>query len=66
MRIGKEGVEYFSYSACPKCKCQVVIPIADVMVLMIHSRKFYGVAEMTSRVDWANTDEHWEEDIWQG
>jgi hypothetical protein len=30
------------------------------------SRKFCGVAQMTSELDWINTDEHWLEDVWQG
>jgi hypothetical protein len=30
------------------------------------SRKFCGVAQMTSELDRANTDEHWLEDVWQG
>ncbi|KAF3919244.1 hypothetical protein AA313_de0208621 [Arthrobotrys entomopaga] len=33
---------------------------------LVGSQRFYGVARMMSRVDWDNTDEHWEEDIWQG
>ncbi|TGJ80500.1 hypothetical protein E0Z10_g8265 [Xylaria hypoxylon] len=33
---------------------------------VIGSRKFCGIAQMTSGVDWANTDEHWLEDSWQG
>lgn len=30
------------------------------------SRKFYGVARMTSALDPLHTDEHWVEDIWHG
>ncbi|KAK6533717.1 hypothetical protein TWF694_002648 [Orbilia ellipsospora] len=33
---------------------------------LVGSQKFYGVARMLSRVDWDNTDEHWEDDIWKG
>jgi hypothetical protein len=32
----------------------------------LDSRKFCGVAQMTSELDWINTDEHWLEDNWQG
>ena len=31
-----------------------------------NSRKFCGVAQMASAMDWVNTDEHWVEDSWQG
>ncbi|KAH6665638.1 calcium/calmodulin-dependent protein kinase [Halenospora varia] len=33
---------------------------------VVKSRKFCGVARMTSSVDWVNTDEHWQEDSWKG
>ncbi|KAK6503323.1 hypothetical protein TWF481_008346 [Arthrobotrys musiformis] len=33
---------------------------------LVGSQRFYGVARMASRVDWENTDEDWEEDIWEG
>ncbi|KAK4107344.1 kinase-like protein [Canariomyces notabilis] len=33
---------------------------------VILSRKFCGVARMTSPLDWVNTDPHWIEDVWQG
>ncbi|KAI0965629.1 kinase-like protein [Xylaria arbuscula] len=33
---------------------------------VIGSQRFCGVAQMTSGMDWANTDEHWLEDNWQG
>ncbi|KAI6778104.1 uncharacterized protein J7T54_001524 [Emericellopsis cladophorae] len=33
---------------------------------VIKSRKFCGVAQMTSEMDWDNTDEHWFEDAWSG
>ncbi|KAK6339742.1 hypothetical protein TWF718_009136 [Orbilia javanica] len=33
---------------------------------LVGSQRFYGVAKLASRVDWDHTDEHWEEDIWEG
>ncbi|KAK0719030.1 kinase-like domain-containing protein [Apiosordaria backusii] len=33
---------------------------------VIASRKFCGIAQMTSTLDWGNTDPHWLEDVWQG
>ncbi|KAG9255484.1 calcium/calmodulin-dependent protein kinase [Emericellopsis atlantica] len=33
---------------------------------VIKSRKLCGVAQMTSEMDWDNTDEHWFEDAWSG
>ncbi|KAK4639880.1 hypothetical protein QC761_700980 [Podospora bellae-mahoneyi] len=33
---------------------------------VIGSRRFCGVAQMTSALDWENTDPHWVEDVWQG
>lgn len=38
--------------------------MADVKASL--SRRFCDVAQMTSEVDWENTDEHWVEDSWQG
>lgn len=37
---------------------------ADVKASL--SRRFCSVAQMTSEVDWENTDEHWVEESWQG
>lgn len=36
------------------------------MLMDVRSRKFCGVARMTSPLDWINTDPHWLEDAWQG
>ncbi|KAI3318434.1 kinase-like protein [Xylariaceae sp. AK1471] len=33
---------------------------------VIKSQRFCGIAQMTSSMDWVNTDEHWLEDSWQG
>ncbi|KAK0663946.1 putative serine/threonine-protein kinase [Cercophora samala] len=33
---------------------------------VIGSRRFCGVAQMTSTLDWDNTDPFWVEDVWQG
>ncbi|KAK4183353.1 putative serine/threonine-protein kinase, partial [Podospora australis] len=33
---------------------------------VILSRRFCGVARMTSALDWNNTDPHWLEDVWEG
>ncbi|KAI1273132.1 kinase-like protein [Xylaria sp. FL0933] len=33
---------------------------------VIKSQRFCGIAQMTSGMDWVNTDEHWLEDSWQG
>ncbi|KAI1302523.1 kinase-like protein [Xylaria venustula] len=33
---------------------------------VIGSQRFCGIAQMSSGMDWANTDEHWLEDNWQG
>ncbi|KAI0811653.1 kinase-like protein [Xylaria sp. FL0064] len=33
---------------------------------VIKSQRFCGIAQMTSGMDWVNTDEHWLEDNWQG
>ncbi|PMD39503.1 Pkinase-domain-containing protein [Hyaloscypha variabilis F] len=33
---------------------------------VVKSRKFCGVARMTSPIDWHNTDPHWQDDDWQG
>ncbi|KAH6617484.1 kinase-like domain-containing protein [Chaetomium tenue] len=33
---------------------------------VVLSRKFCGIARMTSPLDWDNTDPHWVEDVWQG
>ncbi|KAI0400646.1 kinase-like protein [Xylaria palmicola] len=33
---------------------------------VIKSQRFCGIAQMTSGMDWATTDEHWLEDNWQG
>ncbi|KAI1126258.1 kinase-like protein [Nemania abortiva] len=33
---------------------------------VIGSRRFCGIAQMTSGMDWETTDEHWLEDSWQG
>ncbi|KAI8622929.1 kinase-like protein [Xylariaceae sp. FL1651] len=33
---------------------------------VIKSQKFCGIAQMTSAMDWENTDEHWLENSWQG
>lgn len=30
------------------------------------SRKFCGIARMTSPLDWDNMDPHWVEDVWEG
>lgn len=38
--------------------------MADVKASL--SRRFCGVAQMLSEVDWENTDEHWVKDSWQG
>lgn len=37
-----------------------------VCLLLFDSRKFCGVAQMTSEMDWHNTDPHWLEDVWEG
>ncbi|KAK4447956.1 putative serine/threonine-protein kinase [Podospora aff. communis PSN243] len=33
---------------------------------VVLSRKFCGIAQMTSTLDWENTDPHWVEDVWRG
>ncbi|KAI0449502.1 kinase-like protein [Xylaria acuta] len=33
---------------------------------VIGSQRFCGIAQMTSGMDWVNTDEHWLEDNWKG
>ncbi|KAF2964685.1 hypothetical protein GQX73_g8878 [Xylaria multiplex] len=33
---------------------------------VIGSQRFCGIAQMTSGMDWENTDEHWLEDSWRG
>ncbi|KAI0505472.1 kinase-like protein [Xylaria bambusicola] len=33
---------------------------------VIKSQKFCGIAQMTSAMDWAHTDDHWLEDSWKG
>ncbi|KAJ2998563.1 hypothetical protein NUW58_g282 [Xylaria curta] len=33
---------------------------------VIGSQRFCGIAQMTSGMDWINTDEHWLEDNWRG
>ncbi|KAK5637118.1 hypothetical protein RRF57_012830 [Xylaria bambusicola] len=33
---------------------------------VIKSQKFCGIAQMTSGMDWAHTDDHWLEDSWKG
>ncbi|KAM7216897.1 putative serine/threonine-protein kinase [Rhypophila decipiens] len=33
---------------------------------VILSRKFCGIAQMTSALDWESTDPHWVEDVWHG
>ncbi|GAW16625.1 hypothetical protein ANO14919_060580 [Xylariales sp. No.14919] len=33
---------------------------------VIGSQRFCGIAQMTSGMDWVNTDEHWVEDSWKG
>ncbi|RWA10238.1 hypothetical protein EKO27_g4887 [Xylaria grammica] len=33
---------------------------------VIGSQRFCGIAQMTSGMDWVNTDEHWLEDSWKG
>lgn len=39
---------------------------AHILGHVEYSRKFCGVARMTSPLDWENTDPHWLEDVWQG
>ncbi|KXX81529.1 Serine/threonine-protein kinase 17B [Madurella mycetomatis] len=43
-----------------------VILSCQLVLMDVRSRKFCGVARMTSPLDWINTDPHWLEDGWQG